>query len=77
VAATRRQTRGIYGFLFIIESAKFNPVELQTKIEAFIVGAYDKLKAQPEVINKFHMGLIARKKEGFKDIKEESSYLFG
>jgi len=28
VAATRRQTRGIFGFLFTIESAKFNPVEL-------------------------------------------------
>ena len=28
-------------------------------------------------INKFHEGLLARKKEGFKDIKEESTYLFG
>ena len=30
-----------------------------------------------EVVKKFHDGLLARKKEGFKDIKEESSYLFG
>lgn len=30
-----------------------------------------------ESIKKFHEGLLARKKEGFKDIKEEASYFFG
>jgi hypothetical protein len=35
-----------------------------------------KLNEDPEQINKFHEGLLARKKEGFKDIKEEASYLF-
>lgn len=29
------------------------------------------------VVKRFHEGLLARKKEGFKDIKEESGYLFG
>ena len=36
VSASRRQTRGIYGFLFTIESAKFTPLELQDKIFAFV-----------------------------------------
>lgn len=26
---------------------------------------------------KFYEGLVARKKEGFKDIKEEAGYFFG
>lgn len=29
------------------------------------------------MIKKFHEGLLSRKKEGFKDIKEESGYLNG
>jgi hypothetical protein len=35
------------------------------------------LLKEPETITKFHEGLLARKKEGFKDIKEEASYFFG
>jgi hypothetical protein len=35
------------------------------------------LSTAQEAIRKFHEGLLARKKEGFKDIKEEASYLFG
>lgn len=77
VAATRRQTRGVFGFLFTIESAKFDPLTLQEKIYAFIKHIREKLVADPEQFNKFYEGLLARKKEGFKDIKEEASYLFG
>lgn len=67
VAATRRQTRGIYGFLFTIESAKFSPLELEQKIFNFVKLAQAKVR-DVEVVKKFHDGLLARKKEGFKDI---------
>ena len=76
VAATRRQTRGVFGFLFTIESAKFTPRELEAKIREFVIKAEAKV-GDAEVVRRFHEGLIARKKEGFKDIKEEASYLFG
>ena len=36
VAASRRQTRGVYGFLFTIESAIYDPLALEKKIFAFI-----------------------------------------
>ena len=48
VSASRRQTRGIFGFLFTIESAKYNPNELQTKIQAFIDNARVKLQTSQE-----------------------------
>ena len=35
------------------------------------------MQTSHDAIRKFHEGLLARKKEGFKDIKEEASYLFG
>lgn len=77
VAVSRRHTRGVDGFLFTIESAKYDPLELQSRIETFIQKAFEKLSQGPEVIMKFYEGLVARKKEGFKDIKEEAGYFFG
>ena len=77
MAASRRQTRGVFGFLFTIESAKYSPIDLENKIMTFIANARKRLIEEPEAINKFHEGLLARKKEGFKDIKEEASYFFG
>ena len=41
------------------------------------MNARTKLQTSHDAIKRFHEGLIARKKEGFKDIKEEASYLFG
>jgi hypothetical protein len=35
------------------------------------------VRSDSENVQKFKEGLLARKKEGFKDIKEECSYLFG
>jgi hypothetical protein len=37
----------------------------------------DKLKSDEKLFKDFYDGIISRKKEGFKDIKEESNYLFG
>lgn len=50
---------------------------MQDKIGKFIEQAYAKLKSETEIIAKFHEGLLVRKKEGFKDIKEECGYFFG
>jgi secreted Zn-dependent insulinase-like peptidase len=75
VSASRRHTRGIYGFLFTIESAKYNPNELQERIMKFVSEAL--ARVQEKQVEKFIEGLLTRKKEGFKDIKEECGYLFG
>ena len=77
MSASRRCTRGVYGMLFIIESAAFDPLHLQEKIFAFIKQAYEKIRDKDHIFKEFYDGLIARKKEGYKDIKEEAGYYFG
>ncbi|CDW88765.1 a-pheromone processing metallopeptidase ste23 [Stylonychia lemnae] len=77
VAVSRRQARGVFALLFTIESAEYDPLHLQEKIEKFIKEVISKIQEKEEIYREYYEGLIARKKEGYKDIKEEAGYYFG
>ena len=77
VSASHRTTRGVNGVLFIIESAEYDPLYLEQRIQKFIKDTYEIVKSDENVYKEFYDGLLSRKKIGFKDIKEEASYLLG
>lgn len=77
VSASRRQTRGVLGFLYVIESAEYDPLDLQERIFKFVNSIISKMKDNEYLFKEYLEGLIARKREGFKDMKEETSYYFG
>lgn len=43
----------------------------------FIKETYELIKEDEGIYKEFYDGLLAKKKVGFKDIKEEAGFLFG
>ena len=66
-----RNTKGIPGFLFHVESSKYDVLYVQDKIEVFI----NEYQLKEENYLSHISGMIARKSEPFKDDKEEMSYV--
>ena len=67
VSASQRNSRGIPGLLFIVESSKYQPEFIQQKIYAFIQNYFDNVLSE-ELYDKFLKGLINKKQEPFRDI---------
>ena len=76
VACSQRNTRGVPGLLFTIESSKYTPNHCEEKIMAFIETFY-KEKLTEASYSDFLKGLINRKSVPHKDIYEETRWLMG
>ena len=74
VSASSRNTRGLPGILFTIESSTHTPKDLQDRIETFIKDFYENTLTE-EIYDKYLAGLIIKKSLPFKDIYQESSHL--
>jgi secreted Zn-dependent insulinase-like peptidase len=76
VSCSQRNTRGIPGLLFTIESSKYTLDVVEPKIFKFIEDYfYEKLTEK--VYQDYLKGLINRKSEPFKDLTEDSRFLMG
>jgi len=76
VSCSMRNSRGVLGFMFLIQSAAHDPVYLEKRIHGFIDEFYTSGLTE-SAVNEFKTGLIARKKAGFRDLKEEYTSLYG
>ena len=76
VSCSQRNTRGIPGLLFTIESSKYTLDVVEPKIFKFIED-YFYNKLTEKVYKDYLKGLINRKSEPFKDLTEDSRFLMG
>lgn len=60
---------------FNIQSSEHSPVTLERRIMTFIREANDEFLTE-STFGDYKKGLLTRKQKGFKDMNEESEYLF-
>lgn len=75
VGACTLNTRGVQALNFTIQSAEYSPVSLQERIFGFIKDFFETILTEQLYID-YKAGLLTRKKKGFRDMNEESEYLF-
>ena len=68
VSCRRVDTFGVPGLSFVIQSAEYDPIQLQTKILDFI----DSFKFEQELFTNYKNGHIARMRQGHINLFQES-----
>jgi secreted Zn-dependent insulinase-like peptidase len=76
VSCSQRNTRGLPGLLFTIESSKYTLDVVEPKIYKFIKDFFEE-KLNEKLYSDYLKGLINRKTEPFKEITEDSRFLMG
>lgn len=75
VLCLRKTLAGIQGISFVVQSAEYSPIQLETEIlhflDTFYLEYFDK-----EKFEFYKQGVIDRKMNGFKSMDDESAKLF-
>jgi len=74
VATAPKTTSGIEGVLFIVQSMKMHPVDLDARVEAFLASVEEQLRNLPkEEFEQNRDSLILQKREKFTSLKKETA----
>ncbi|KAL5720801.1 nardilysin [Ranunculus cassubicifolius] len=78
VQCSVRVTYRVLGFCFSVQSSKYNPVHLHSRIDNFINGLQNLLdELDEESFENYRSGLIAKKLEKDPSLSDETSHLWG
>ncbi|CAI0401778.1 unnamed protein product [Linum tenue] len=78
VQCSPRVTYRIYGFCFVLQSAKYNPVYLQERVEGFINGLEELLEGLDEAsFESYKNGLLGKLLEKDPSLHDETNRLWG
>ena len=61
--------------VYSVQSAEYSPVKLEERIFSFIRAFKEEILTE-QMFNDYKKGLLSRRKKGFRDMNEESEYLF-
>lgn len=75
VGAMILDTRGVQAMVYSVQSAEYSPVKLEERIFSFIRAFKEEILTE-QMFNDYKKGLLSRRKKGFRDMNEESEYLF-
>ena len=71
----RKNTGGIYGITFVIQTSAYDPRYCITKILEFLDTFYHQ-RFTEELFDKYKTGLMAKKAGGFEGLVDEGDFLF-